>query len=248
MGSHRIGANPAVARFAAGSAPMAILSAMGSADLPTGTVTFLFTDIEGSTRRLQELGEGYRRLQEDHDAISAPCHRRWWRDDGAYRRGFLLCRVPDGNGRSRSGGIGPARTQRARVARRTAQGADGDTHGRRDTRWRGLPRARRAPGGSHLRCRAWRPVARLRVDSRAGRSQPCPRASRCVISGMHRLKDLIHPEHIFQAVIDGLDSEFPALRSLGAHPNNLPPQTQFLRRALGRDRKGRGVAVRERAW
>jgi class 3 adenylate cyclase len=29
------------------------------AELPTGTVTFLFTDIEGSTRLLQELGEGY---------------------------------------------------------------------------------------------------------------------------------------------------------------------------------------------
>ena len=28
-------------------------------ELPTGTVTFLFTDIEGSTRLLQELGDGY---------------------------------------------------------------------------------------------------------------------------------------------------------------------------------------------
>jgi hypothetical protein len=28
-------------------------------DLPCGTVTFLFTDIEGSTRLLQQLGEGY---------------------------------------------------------------------------------------------------------------------------------------------------------------------------------------------
>src|SRR5437763_12166823 len=28
-------------------------------DLPTGTVTLLFTDIEGSTRLLQQLGEGY---------------------------------------------------------------------------------------------------------------------------------------------------------------------------------------------
>src|SRR5262249_10534774 len=36
--------------------------------LPTGTVTFLFTDIEGSTRLLQELGDGYA------DALA---DRRW---------------------------------------------------------------------------------------------------------------------------------------------------------------------------
>ncbi len=38
-------------------------------DLPTGTVTFLFTDIEGSTRLLQRLGERYGEVQRGHDAI-----------------------------------------------------------------------------------------------------------------------------------------------------------------------------------
>ena len=38
--------------------------------LPTGTVTFVFTDIEGSTRLLQALGtERYGRLQDEHNAI-----------------------------------------------------------------------------------------------------------------------------------------------------------------------------------
>ena len=37
--------------------------------LPTGTVTFVFTDIQGSTRLLQELGEGYRAVQAEHDDI-----------------------------------------------------------------------------------------------------------------------------------------------------------------------------------
>ena len=32
-------------------------------------MTFLFTDIEGSTRLLQQLGEGYRETQERHDGI-----------------------------------------------------------------------------------------------------------------------------------------------------------------------------------
>ena len=38
-------------------------------ELPTGTVTFLFTDIEGSTRMLQEFGGGYGEAQEEHAAV-----------------------------------------------------------------------------------------------------------------------------------------------------------------------------------
>ena len=37
--------------------------------LPTGTVTFLFTDIEGSTRLLQELGDGYAAVRDEYAAI-----------------------------------------------------------------------------------------------------------------------------------------------------------------------------------
>ena len=38
-------------------------------DYPTGTVTFLFTDIEGSTRLVQNLGDGYPPLLEQHHDI-----------------------------------------------------------------------------------------------------------------------------------------------------------------------------------
>ena len=39
-------------------------------ELPSGTVTFLFTDVEGSTRLLQELGaEGYAASLADHRRI-----------------------------------------------------------------------------------------------------------------------------------------------------------------------------------
>ncbi|HEX9388944.1 MAG TPA: adenylate/guanylate cyclase domain-containing protein, partial [Anaerolineales bacterium] len=37
--------------------------------LPSGTVTFLFTDIEGSTRLLQQLGEKYAILLADHEKL-----------------------------------------------------------------------------------------------------------------------------------------------------------------------------------
>jgi class 3 adenylate cyclase len=41
----------------------------GPAELPTGTVTFLFTDVEGSTRLLQGLGDRYAAVRDEHAAI-----------------------------------------------------------------------------------------------------------------------------------------------------------------------------------
>src|SRR3712207_4181715 len=45
--------------------------------LPTGTVTFLFTDIEGSTRLLQQLGEEYPAVLEQHHHLLREACRRW---------------------------------------------------------------------------------------------------------------------------------------------------------------------------
>jgi class 3 adenylate cyclase len=39
------------------------------AELPTGTVTFLFTDIEGSTRMFQTLGQGWQAIIEEHNRL-----------------------------------------------------------------------------------------------------------------------------------------------------------------------------------
>ena len=38
-------------------------------EYPTGIVTFLFTDIEGSTRLLQRLGDAYRQVLEEHHGL-----------------------------------------------------------------------------------------------------------------------------------------------------------------------------------
>ena len=49
--------------------------------------------------------------------------------------------------------------------------------------------------------------------------------------GMHRLKDLTLPEHLYQLVHAGLPDEFPPPQTLESSPNNLPPQTtEFLGR------------------
>jgi predicted ATPase len=52
--------------------------------------------------------------------------------------------------------------------------------------------------------------------------------------GEHRLRDLTRPEHIFQIVAPGLPSEFPPLKTLENHPNNLPLQPTPL---IGRERE-----------
>ena len=64
--------------------------------LPTGTVTFLFTDIEGSTRRWQDEPEAMRALLVEHDAIL--------RDVIDKRHGHLFKHTGDGSGGVRVGG------------------------------------------------------------------------------------------------------------------------------------------------
>ena len=49
--------------------------------------------------------------------------------------------------------------------------------------------------------------------------------------GRHRLKDIEHPEHLYDLLIDGLPEEFPPIRTADAHPTNLPAQrTSFVGR------------------
>jgi len=61
-----------------------------------------------------------------------------------------------------------------------------------------------------------------------------PPGASIIDHGAHRLKDLTTPERLFQLVHPDLPSEFPPLRSLSSHPNNLPAQmTTF----VGRERE-----------
>jgi class 3 adenylate cyclase len=96
-------------------------------NLPTGTVTFLFTDIEGSTRLLQTLGEGWKTVLEDHnrlvrDAILEASGFDLGREGDSF---FAVFRTaPRGSGRRRSGA---ASTGRKPLASRCL-GPDSDWH------------------------------------------------------------------------------------------------------------------------
>jgi predicted ATPase len=52
--------------------------------------------------------------------------------------------------------------------------------------------------------------------------------------GEHRLRDLVRPERIFQLIAPGLPAEFPPLKTLSGHPNNLPMQPTAL---IGREKE-----------
>ena len=63
-------------------------------------------------------------------------------------------------------------------------------------------------------------------------------------SGRTRLKDLGRPEHVFQLATSGVTANFPPLRTLDVHPNNLPLQPTPL---VGREREIGEVADRVRS-
>ncbi|MGH2353544.1 MAG: AAA family ATPase, partial [Chloroflexota bacterium] len=71
----------------------------------------------------------------------------------------------------------------------------------------------------------------LRAAPSPGSGQALPEGAHLRDLGEHRLADLLLPERVFQLVVPALPGDFPPLRSLDAHPHNLPVQpTRFVGR------------------
>lgn len=199
--------------------------------LPTGTVTFLFTDIEGSTRLLQRLGDRYRGVLEEHS--------RLLRDAFVEAGGYPVSTEGDSFfvvfASAPAAVLGAASAQRAlaehewpegeqvrvRMGLHTGEGKlGGDNYIGID-----VHRAARIMSAAH----GGQVLVSGSTQSLVEGSLPHGVALRDL--GRHRLKDLEVPERVFQAVIDGLQEEFPPIRSLDARPNNLPTQlTSFVGR------------------
>ena len=185
-------------------------------ELPTGTVTFLFTDIEGSTRLLQELGDRYAEvLAEHHRELRAV----WLRHEGfevdtqgdaffvAFGRASDAVAAAADAQRALAGG--PVRVRmglHTGEPLRTGESYVGiDVH-------RAARIAAAGHGGQVLLSQATADLAG--ADARD--------------LGLHRLKDLSAPERLFQLGVE----DFPPLKTL--HETNLPiPATPF----LGRERE-----------
>ena len=190
-------------------------------ELPTGTATFMFTDIEGSTRLVEELGPTTARCSRGTTSSSGSPVPAGGAEVGTEGDSFFAVFGTAGTpSRPRSACSGRSPRSRGREAP-TSRSASASTPARPS--WpRGVyvgidvHRAARimsaAHGGQILRPR--RPAR-----SSAGR---LPAGASLRDLGEHRLKDLPAPERLYQVTADGLDAEFPPPRTIDSTPNNLP--------------------------
>jgi predicted ATPase/class 3 adenylate cyclase len=202
-------------------------------ELPTGTVTFLFTDIEGSTRLLQELGEGYRQVQDDHARLMRAAIAEGGGTEIRTEGDAFFVVFP-----TAAGGV------RAAAAAQRALAAHSWTHGAPLGVRMGLHTGEGRLGGDDYMGMDVNRAARIAAAGH-GRQVLLSEVTRALTLdglpdgvtfrdlGPHRLKDLPHPVRLYQLQIEGLPAEFPRLKTLET-PSNLPPElTSF----VGRERE-----------
>src|SRR5918999_456834 len=197
-------------------------STVAGSRLPTGTVTFLSTDIEGSTRLLSALGDRYETVLDAHarilrQAIAAHGGTEVNTEGDAFFAVFpsaveAVRAAADAQRALASEPWPDAAPVRVRMGLHTGEGRlGGDDYIGLDVH-RAARIAAAGNGGQVL----------LSDATRALVDRDLPGGVALGDLAQHRLKDLPAPERIWQLEMDGLPRDFPALRSLDARPNNLP--------------------------
>jgi predicted ATPase/class 3 adenylate cyclase len=207
---------------------------MATGPLPRGTLTFLFTDIEGSTKLLNALGtDRYHEVLETHTETLrrafAKGHEVRIEGDALF---IVFATAQDALDGAASAQRALGKTAfphgavvRVRMGMHTGQGTPASEKAGADYVGIDVHRAARIAAVAH----GGQVLASGSTRMLAGGDLPAGVTLRDL--GEHRLKDLAQPERIFQLVIDGCPSDFPALRTLDRTPNNLPTQiTTFIGR------------------
>lgn len=212
--------------------------------LPTGTVTLLFSDMEGSTRLLARLGATY------GDLLSS--QRRLLRNAFSGCRGTEMGTEGDSFFVVFASAVDAvsacAEGQRALADHAWPEGAvplirmglhtgeptrheDGyigmDVH-------RAARIAASAHGGQVVMSEATRQLVAGQLADAAGASREGghPPGLRVADLGWHRLKDIAEDEHLYQLLIPGLPNTFPPLKSLGNRSSLPRPPTPFIARSV----------------
>ncbi len=204
--------------------------------LPTGTVTFLFTDIEGSTDLAQQYPDALPALLAQHHAI---LHQTM-----AAHRGFVFQILGDAfhvafhtAGEALQAALDAQRLLqqqawmpapvkvRMGINTGAAQLVNADNPSGAYTGYSTLARAQRVTAAGH-----GGQVLLSNASAEQARGE-MPQGVTLRDMGQHRLKGLLDPEHLWQVVAPGLPQAFPRLQTLSSTPNNLPAQlTHFIGR------------------
>jgi len=190
--------------------------------LPEGTVTFLFTDIEGSTTLLKQLGDEYATLLSEQREILRETFALWNGQEVDTQGDSFFVSFPRAT-QAVSAAVDIQRTLhdhnwpdgvnvRLRMGLHTGEPLSWDEGYVGIDVHRAARIAHVGHGGQVLLSATTTPLI---LDD-------LPEGVSTLDLGRHRLKDLRRPERIHQLVIEGLLSEFPALKSLETLPPEVP--------------------------
>jgi len=195
--------------------------------MPSGTVTFLFTDIEGSTKLLERIREDFRAVISEHNALFRAAFVKWngreiqFLGDGfhaAFRRATDAVGCVAELQRALAEHTWPAdATVRVRMGLNTGEAEVDEDHYVGIGVHRAARVAAAGHGGQVLLSQTTRDLVYMDL----------PLGVSLRDLGAHMLKDIRFPQPIYQLDIEGLRQDFPPLRTLGTEEPPAPGEAPY---------------------